>query len=164
MFRKIKLALILTAVSLSACGYDYDWMKGEFEGETKLFGQNNYGSSPELIRTGRGGLNFSAPFYARLGSNTPLPDCNLKFVSEKDPFKYSPDINGTDYRGHLNDGKGCSAYLFEGEPVPIEINIAAMRYEKDRGEMVMNIKFNIRNDFSRTYELEYRGRKKGWLW
>src|SRR5688500_15762938 len=113
MLRKIKLALILAVISLSACGYDYDWMKGEFDGETKLFRKNNYESSRELIRTGRGRLNFAAPFYVRLGNNTPLPDCNLKFVSEKEPFKYSRDVNGVEYRGESNDGKGCGAYLFE---------------------------------------------------
>lgn len=164
MLRIINILLILGILAGTfACGYDYDWMKGDFEGSTKLMRLGPYSKSSEVIRSGNGRINFAAPFYVRFENNTPLPDCNLRFSSEKEPFKYSLAYPITPYRGESNDGRGCGAYLIEGEAVGIDVNTGSMSRDKD-GEVVMNIKFSLRGDSSRQYELEFRGRKKGWLW
>lgn len=165
MLRVIKSALILIlTVGLTACGYDYDWMKGEFAGTTRVTRIDGT-TRLENVSSGEGRINFKIPFYARLGGGTPLPDCNVQFASETEPDKYFLTDVGSEYRGESNDGKGCQARLgTSGETVPIEIYRGKMRREPD-GLMVMNLEFRVKGATGTggQYEFEFRGSKKGWF-
>ena len=165
MFGKIKSGFVLAAaVGLGvACGYDYDWMKGDFEGTTKLskiyYGS---GSPPETVSSGEGRINFAFPFRPKLGISTPVPDCSLNFLSEVNEDQYYLDPSSA-YKGSSNDGKGCEALMAPGVATRIEFLQGSMKREKD-GEVVMKLKFIPKDSTGATqYEFEFRGRKKGWF-
>ena len=165
MLTKFKTVIILAAfVALCACGYDYDWMSGEFEGTTKITSVEGSEISNETVSTGNGRINFKIPFYARLGSNTSVPDCNLHFNSETEPYKYRLVERNSAYQGESNDGKGCKAFLTTGVATDIEFYQGKMRRETD-GEVIMTLRFQVKGatGTSGQYEFEFRGRKKGWF-
>lgn len=163
MFRKIKFALILAAFAgLCACGYSYDWMSGDFEGKTKI---TRIDGTTKLatISSGEGRINFKVPFYARLGGNTPLPNCNVQFASQLEEYKYSLTDMGREYQGETNDGRGCKAFLTTGARAT-EIEFFSGEMTRDEsGEVVMNLRFREKDatGTSGQYEFEFRGRKAG---
>ena len=168
MLRIIKLGFILAAfVGLSACGNSYDWMNGEFEGTTKITSIDGT-TKLDTVSTGNGRINFKVPLYARLGTNTPLPDCNVHFSFEDEDYKYYLNEIGSEYQGEANGGGGCKGFITKtgatGAATDIEFYGGRMRREKD-GEVIMNLEFRVKGATGTggQYEFEFRGKKKGWF-
>lgn len=166
--RKIKFALILAAfITLNACGNSYDWMNGEFEGTTKIMSIDGT-TKLDTVSTGNGRINFKLPLYARLGSNTPLPDCNVHFTFDNEDYKYYLNEIGGEYQGEANGGGGCKGFITpsgaSGVATNIEVYRGKMRREPD-GEVIMNLEFRVKGATGTggQYEFEFRGRKKGWF-
>ncbi len=168
MLRKIKFGLILAAfVALNACN-SYDWMDGDFEGTTKITSIDGT-TKLDTVSTGNGRISFKVPLYARLGSNTPLPDCNVHFTFDYgEDYKYYLTDIGSEYQGEANSYGGCKAFITPsgatGAATDIEIYRGKMRRETD-GEVIINLEFRVKGATGTggQYEFEFRGRKKGWF-
>ncbi|MGB7070249.1 MAG: hypothetical protein WBD22_12210 [Pyrinomonadaceae bacterium] len=161
MKRKIKLGFVTAAfVALIACGFSSDKTSGVFEGTMKL-SKVNYGSNtPDIFDSGLGDIRFPSRDRLRFGANTPLPDCNLSISKTQDSAYQITSM--TQFKGESNDGKGCQAVIFSGSEMPVfvegSVKLAAS------GEVVVTA-FLYREDSPDTnsYEIQFRGRKKGWF-
>ena len=98
---------------LCACGYSYDWMKGDFEGKTKITRIDGT-TKLAVISSGEGRINFKVPFFAQFGGDMPFPNCTLQFTSQNEDYKYELTDMGREYQGEINDGRGCKARVTKG--------------------------------------------------
>ena len=158
------MAVIIACLCLmSACGDQDSWMSGTFEGTSKVTRKDSFNAtSGEVVSTGKGTVTFNVGGRMRLDDNMPLPNCNLQFSYRKDMKDYeNVEREFTGKTG--NDGYGCKSVYGTTSSFKIRI-VNALMTRDDKGEMVLRVNYEA-DDLpdSSTYELEFRGAKKGWF-
>ncbi len=158
--KTLLMAACALVMAVGGCGGSADGPSGRFEG-TMMLSRTYYGSDlKDPLGGGSGDVEFPYHDSFRFGSTTPLPDCRVSIS------KLSDDeflITGmTQMRGESNDGQGCRIRLLADLEVPAIVE--GRIYLNADGELRVKA-FIQRRDSpdSDRYELEFRGKRKGWF-
>ena len=152
--------MAVLAVTVGGCSGSSSGPSGRYEGTTMLSRVYYASDLKDPIGSGSGEVEFPFHDSFRFGSTTPLPDCRVSIAKlTEDEFL----ITGvTQMRGEFNDGQGCRAKLPPDLEIPV---IVEGKIYLNAGGQVRVRAYISRRDSpdSGSYELEFRGNRKGWF-